>query len=80
VEFSDAIVTWPCLELDMFLVVEPTPLNYCLAVKNKKKAGTLPLDWVLQIVKEIRYFVELSCDGFEEELLALFVAIEVSNS
>lgn len=34
----------------------------------------------LQIVKEIRHFVGLLCDGFEEELLALFAATEASNS
>ncbi len=47
----DAIVTRPCMELDMFSEVEPTPLNFCLAVKNKKKAGMLPLAWFFQIVK-----------------------------
>jgi hypothetical protein len=39
------------MELDMFSEVEPTPLNFCLAVKNKKKAGMLPLAWFFQIVK-----------------------------
>lgn len=40
----------------------------------------MPSAWVLLIVKEIRYFVGLSCKGFEEELLALFTAIEASHS
>lgn len=34
---------------------------------------------VLQTVKEIRHIVGLLCKGFEEEMLALFAAIEVSK-
>jgi hypothetical protein len=35
---------------------------------------------VLQIVKKINHIVGLSCEGFEEELMALFTAIEVGHS
>lgn len=55
-------------------------MRFCPAVTNKKKEGTLPSTWVLQIVKEIRHFVGLSRGGFEEELLLLFAVIEASHS
>jgi hypothetical protein len=39
----------------------------------------MPSAWVLQTMKEIRHIVGFPCEGFEEELLPLFVAIEVSH-
>jgi hypothetical protein len=53
-------------------------LRFCPAVTDKKKEGTLPSASVVQIEKEIRHFVGLSCDGFEEELLPLF-AVKASH-
>lgn len=35
---------------------------------------------MLQTVKKIRHIVGLSCEAFEEELMALFAAIEVGHS
>ena len=52
-------------------------MRFCLT--DKKKEGTLPSAWVVQIVKEICHFVGLSCEGFEEELLPLFAVIEAST-
>lgn len=67
VERSSACVSQPCLELELFSE-EPTLLT------------VLPLAWVLQTLKEICHVMGISCEGFEEELLALFAAIEASNS
>lgn len=56
----------------MFSKEVSTLLNFCPAAGTSKiKAGPLPLAWVMQKVKEIRHFVRLSCEEFEEELLAL---------
>lgn len=41
--------------------------------------GLATSDWVLQKVKDFRHYVWLSCEGFEEELMALFTAIEASR-
>lgn len=49
-------------------------------MSSKRVAGSLPLDWVLQIVEQIRHIVGLSCEDFEEERVALFVAIEAGQS
>jgi hypothetical protein len=39
----DALVTRPCLDVDLFSKEVPTPLRFCSAVSNKKKVGVLPL-------------------------------------
>lgn len=46
VEFSYAIVTRLCLELDTFSEVELTPLNCCPTVKNKKIVMNFPSVYV----------------------------------
>lgn len=38
------------------------------------------LDWVLDKVKEIQDFVELSCEGFEDQFIVLLTIIEVSHT
>jgi hypothetical protein len=35
--------------------------------------------WVVQAVKSFCHFVGLACEGFEDELMALFIAIEASR-
>lgn len=40
----------------------------------------MPSAWVLQTMEEIHHFVGLLYEGFEEELLVLFTAIEASHS
>lgn len=39
----------------------------------------MTLDWVLQKVMGFFHHVGLSCEGFEEEIMALFTAIEASR-
>jgi hypothetical protein len=70
----------PFLDMDLFFDVEPTLLRCFPVVSSKRVAGSLPLDWVLQIVEQILHIVGLSCEGFEEELVALFAAIEAGQS
>jgi len=67
-------------DMDLFFDVEPTLLRCFPVVSSKRVAGSLPLDWVLQIVEQILHIVGLSCEGFEEELVALFAAIEAGQS
>lgn len=54
---SDALVTGPCLDVDMFSDADPTPLRTCPAIAIQTSAGTMPSDWVCQMVKEIRHTV-----------------------
>ncbi|KAG7940965.1 hypothetical protein I3843_16G013600 [Carya illinoinensis] len=49
---------------------EPTPLNFCLPYQPNVS------DWVFHKVKEIQKIVGLECDGYEEQFMALFTAIE----
>jgi hypothetical protein len=74
------LVSGACLDVDLFSKEEPAPLRFCPTFYDKKTEGTLPSAWVLLTMKEILYIVGLSCEGFEEELLALFGAIEASHS
>lgn len=37
-------------------------------------------DWVLRKVKEIQYCVGMECIGYEEQFMALFIAIEADHS
>lgn len=37
-------------------------------------------NWVVQRVKNLCHLVGLSCDGFEDQMLALFSAIEASRN
>lgn len=39
---------------------------------------SISLDWVVQKVTSFYHIVGLSCGGFEDELVALFTAIEAS--
>lgn len=61
---------------------EPLQLSSCPPDANDKLlgAGSESSARVLQKVKEIRRHVRLSCEGFEEELMALLTAIEASHS
>lgn len=77
---SDAYANRNCLELDLFSEEVPTPLYCCPTAKNRGKTGGQSSDRVLQLVKEFRLFVGLSCDGFEEKLSALFEDIIASNA
>jgi hypothetical protein len=77
---SNSPVSVPhCLEMEVFSEKEPFPLKSCPPSVNKKKAGVKSSAWLLQIVKDIRHIVEISCEGFDEELMALFMAIDASN-
>ncbi|KAF5469324.1 hypothetical protein F2P56_013408 [Juglans regia] len=49
----------------------PIPLNYCFPNQAS--------DWVLHKVKEIQHFVGISCEGYEEQFIALLTAMEVGN-
>jgi hypothetical protein len=60
----------------VFFDEEPIPLRFCPALAKKKSAGIKSSAWVLQTMKEICHFVGLSCEGFEEELLALFTQLK----
>ena len=40
-------------------------------------SGSKASSWVLQKLMDVHHYVGLSCDGFEEELMELFIAIEV---
>lgn len=64
----------------MFFGEEPIPLNSCPPFSNEKYVGAKSSAWVLQKVKEICHHVGLSCEGFEEVLMALLTTIEVNHS
>jgi hypothetical protein len=68
------------LEVDLYSEVEPTPLLCCPAVNDKEYSGQGHSDWIFYLVKQFRHVVVLSCDGFEEQLSALFAAIIASNA
>lgn len=51
---------------------DPTPLN-------SKFPGQC-WDWILHKVKETQQFVGLNCDGFEEQFMTLFTAVEVAHA
>jgi hypothetical protein len=66
--------------LEEFSKEEPIPLKSCLQSVNKKRARAKSLSWVLQTVKEVCHIVGISFAGFEEEFMALFMAIDASHS
>lgn len=43
------------------------------------RMGSWEFPWVLQKITTFHYDVGVSCEGFEEELLAMFVSIEVNR-
>lgn len=45
------------LDVDMFSEEDPTPLRSYPAIAKQNSAGTMPSDWVLHTVKEIRHSV-----------------------
>ena len=53
--------------------VTPTPLRCCPAISTKKAAGS-------QTVEKICHTMVLLCEGFDEEVVPLFVAIEAGHS
>lgn len=79
-QLSNVSANRNCLELDLFLEEEPTPLLCCLAIKYRGKTGKRSLEWVLQLVKDFSHLVQLSCDGYEGKLSALFADIIASNT
>jgi hypothetical protein len=76
---SDALVTRPCLDVDLFSEEELTPLRLRSTVSNKKKSRDFALSLGFADSEENLSFLGLPCQGFEEELLALSPAIEVSH-
>jgi len=68
-----------CIELDLFLEEEPTPLSCCPVDKFRRKSGKSSPDWVLQLVQESSHFVGLSCDGFRGRVSALYEDIVARN-
>lgn len=62
-------------------VKESEPLIvYPLAmVEDQGMPYSVSLGWVVERVKSFCHEVGLSCEGFEDELLALFTAIEASQ-
>lgn len=72
----------PCMDMELYFGEEPLQLSSCPPDANEKLlgAGSESSARVLQKVKEIRRHVRLSCEGFEEELMALLTAIEASHS
>lgn len=50
---SEALVTLPSLDVDRLSEEEPTPLRYFLTLAKQNKVGTMPSNWVLQIVKKL---------------------------
>lgn len=45
-------------------------------LKSKLISKMMVLDWVIHKVKEIQHCARLSRDGFEDQFLALLIAIE----
>lgn len=52
---------------------EPVQLNFFMPDHFRASS------WVLLKVKEIQQFVNMGCEGFENQFLALFMAIESSH-
>jgi hypothetical protein len=41
--------------------------------------STIPSTWVLEMVTSFRHLVGVSCDGYEDDLMHLFAALEVER-
>jgi hypothetical protein len=63
------------LEVDLYAKVEPTPLLCYPTVNRKGYYGLRDSEWILKLIEQLRHVVVLLCDGFEEQLSALFAAI-----
>jgi hypothetical protein len=78
-ERSDALVSRPCLDVDLFFEEEPTPLRFCPMV-SKKSSRVFAFSLGSANSEKIQHIVGFACEGLEKELMALFAAIEASHS
>lgn len=73
---SMAVVTYPGEEVKGR---EPLDVHPLAVVEELGVPYSVSLDWVVERVKNLCHVVGLSCEGFEDQLLALFIAIEASR-
>lgn len=73
---SLAVVAMPDKEVkeNETLVVNPIAV-----IEEHEVPQSVPSDWVFERVKSFCYAVGLSCEGFKDQMLALFSAIEASR-
>jgi hypothetical protein len=57
---------------------EPLNVHLLVVIEELVVHASDSFDWVVQKVKSFRHFVGLSCEGFEDELMALSTTIEAS--
>lgn len=74
----------PPSELVLYAAEEPSyyePLNsYPLAnIEEPMFLASDFLDWVLQKIRDFHQFAGVSCEGFDEEMMAFFTAIEADR-
>lgn len=73
---SLAVVAMPDKEVkeNETLVVNPIAV-----IEEHEVPQSVPSDWVFERVKSFCHAVGLSCEGFKDQMLALFSAIEASR-
>jgi hypothetical protein len=69
----------PCfLDMEVFIKKEPIPLKSCPPFDYKKSAGAKSS--ALGIANSEVCYIVGTCEGFKEEFMARFTAIEASHS
>jgi hypothetical protein len=59
--------------------LEPLSIAPLAVGKDQQSPPQVSPSWVVEKVKDFYHIVGLSCDGFEEKLLALFAEIEATR-
>lgn len=59
---------------------EPLNIYPLIVVEEQGVNYSVSSDWVVERVKIFCHMVGLSCEGFEEQMMALFSAIEASRN
>jgi len=75
----------PCLDVDLYSRKEAmlyTHPSTCPPTVFRKNicSGWEHSNWVLQRAKEIHHVLGISCEGYEEQFMAILTAIEASRS
>lgn len=58
---------------------EPLVLNPIAVIEELEMPSSVSSDWVFESVKNFCHVVGLSCEGFKDQILSLFSAIEASR-
>lgn len=74
----DELVSW-YLHGSFGKRVETLVVNPIAVIEEHEVPQSVPSDWVFERVKSFCHAVGLSCEGFKDQMLALFSAIEASR-